>query len=89
LRWVLERPPLCAFSDTIRQLESLGSAALVDHRVIDQLVDAYRRLRQVAHRLSLEERPPVVHAAPFADQRQAVTRIWQDVMLAGREPSPL
>jgi glutamate-ammonia-ligase adenylyltransferase len=89
LRWVLERPPLCAFSDTIRQLESLGSAALVDHRVIDQLVDAYRRLRQVAHRLSLEEQPPVVPAAPFADQRQAVTRIWQDVMLAGREPSPL
>ncbi len=62
---------------------------MVDHRVIDQLVDAYRRLRQVAHRLSLEEQPPVVPAAPFADQRQAVTRIWQDVMLAGREPSPL
>jgi len=89
LRWVQERPPLCAFSDTIRQLESLGSAALVDHRVIDQLVNAYRRLRQVAHRLSLEEQPPVVPAEPFAGQRQAVTRIWQDVMLAGREPSPL
>ena len=86
LRWAQERPPLCAFSDTIRQLESLGSAALVDHGVIDELVDAYRRFRQAAHRLSLEEQPPVVPAAPFADQRQTVTRIWQAVMVAGQQP---
>jgi glutamate-ammonia-ligase adenylyltransferase len=86
LRWAREWPPLCAFSDTIRQLESLGSAALVDHGVIDELVDAYRRFRQAAHRLSLEEQPPVVPAAPFADQRQTVTRIWQVVMVAGQQP---
>jgi glutamate-ammonia-ligase adenylyltransferase len=89
LRWAGEYPPLCAFPDTIRQLESVGSAALVDHGVIDALVDAYRSYRQAAHRLSLEERPPVAAAEPFAGTRRQVTRIWEEVMVAGRQPSPL
>jgi len=89
LRWAGEYPPLCDFPDTIRQLESVGSAALVDHRVIDLLVDAYRAYRQVAHRLSLEERPAVTGAAPFAALRRQVTRIWEEVMVAGRPPAPL
>jgi glutamate-ammonia-ligase adenylyltransferase len=89
LRWAGEYPPLCAFSDTIRQLESVGSAALVDHGVIDALVDAYRAYRQVAHRLSLEERPPVVDAVPFAGSRRLVTRVWDEVMVAGSSPAPL
>jgi glutamate-ammonia-ligase adenylyltransferase len=89
LRWAGDYPPLCTFPDTIRQLESVGSAALVDHGVIDALVDAYRAYRQVAHRLSLEERPPVTEAAPFADARRQVTRVWEQMMVAGRLPSPL
>ena len=57
LRHVREHPPLAEFADTIRHLESVGSAALVDHRVIDRLVDAYRAYR--------ERRPsPVARAAP-------------------------
>ncbi len=89
LHWAADYPPLCFFSDTIRQLESVGSAALVDHGVIDALVDAYRAYRQVAHRLALEERPPVTAAAPFTDARRQVTRVWDEVMVAGRPPSPL
>jgi glutamate-ammonia-ligase adenylyltransferase len=89
LRWARDYPPLLRYSDTIRQLESVGSAALVDHLVIDELVDAYRSFRQVVHRLSLEERPSVTLAAPFAVERQAVSRIWEQIMLAGREPAPL
>jgi len=89
LNWAGEFPPLCIYSDTIRQLESVGSAGLVDHGVIDALVDAYRACRQVAHRLSLEERPPVTAAAPFAAWRGQVVRIWEEVMVAGRAASPL
>jgi glutamate-ammonia-ligase adenylyltransferase len=89
LRWAGEYPPLCLYSDTIRQLESVGSAALVDHGVIDVLVDAYRVFRQVAHRLSLEESPPVTAAAPFAAQRQQVLQVWDQVMVAGDEPAPV
>ena len=66
LRHVREHPPLAEFADTIRHLESVGSAALVDHRVIDRLVDAYRAYRKAAHHLSLEQRPAVVDAGEFA-----------------------
>ena len=89
LRWAGDFPPLCTYSDTIRQLESVGSADLVDHRVIDDLVDAYRRLRQVSHRLSLEERPAQVDGTAFAGERERVARIWQEVMVAGADPAPL
>ncbi|HEY7752535.1 MAG TPA: bifunctional [glutamate--ammonia ligase]-adenylyl-L-tyrosine phosphorylase/[glutamate--ammonia-ligase] adenylyltransferase [Steroidobacteraceae bacterium] len=89
LRWVRERPPLAEFADTIRHLESVGSAALVDHGVIDRLVDAYRRYREAAHHLSLEQRPPLVEEGAFAEQRAAVAAAWEQVMVAGREPGPL
>jgi len=89
LRWAAGREQLCAYSDTIRQLESVGSAALVDHGVIDLLVDAYRCYRRTAHRLSLEELPAIAEAAPFADLRSRVSSVWERVMVAGEEPAPL
>jgi [glutamine synthetase] adenylyltransferase / [glutamine synthetase]-adenylyl-L-tyrosine phosphorylase len=89
LRHVREHPPLAEFSDTIRHLESVGSAALVDHRVIDRLVDAYRALRQAAHHLSLEQRPPLADAADWEGMRAAVTAIWERVMVAGADPTPV
>jgi [glutamine synthetase] adenylyltransferase / [glutamine synthetase]-adenylyl-L-tyrosine phosphorylase len=79
--WVLrdcaKYPPLIAYSDTIRQLESVGSAALIEHADIDALVEAYRRYRSLIHRLSLEERPLIVPAAPLAEIRARVTAIWE------------
>ncbi|MGA1496484.1 MAG: bifunctional [glutamate--ammonia ligase]-adenylyl-L-tyrosine phosphorylase/[glutamate--ammonia-ligase] adenylyltransferase [Steroidobacteraceae bacterium] len=87
LRWAGERPALCLFPDTIRQLESVGSAALVDHGVIDRLVDAYRDYRRCLHRRSLEELGKVVPADWFPDQRAAVSRVWQQVMAEEAEPS--
>ena len=89
LRFVHEQPPLCEFADTIRHLESVGSAALVDHGVIDHLVDAYRRYREAAHHLSLEQKAPVVEPGPFAATRDRVAAIWQQVMVAGADPAPV
>ncbi len=91
--WVLRHarsyPPLAEYADTIRHLESVGSAAIVDHAVIDRLVDAYRRYREAAHHLSLEQLPPVVDEAPFAAQRSQIQDIWEQVMVAGRDPAPV
>ncbi len=91
--WVLRSsdayPPLCEFSDTIRHLESVGSAALVDHRTIDCLVDAYRCYREAAHHLSLEQQAPIVESGPFAETRERVARIWEQVMVAGASPAPV
>ena len=89
LRHVQEHPPLAEFADTIRHLESVGSAALVDHRVIDRLVDAYRGYRKAAHHLSLEQRPAVVDAGEFAAERSAVAGVWEQVMVAGADPAPV
>jgi len=89
LRHAREHPPLAEFADTIRQLESVGSAALVDHRVIDRLVDAYRAYRQAAHHLSLEQRAAVVEAGQYTDMRAAVAAVWDRVMVAGSDPPPL
>jgi glutamate-ammonia-ligase adenylyltransferase len=89
LRHVREHPPLAEFPDTIRHLESVGSAALVDHRVIDRLVDAYRAYRKAAHHLSLEQRPAVVGAGEFAGERAAVAGVWERVMVAGVDPAPV
>jgi glutamate-ammonia-ligase adenylyltransferase len=89
LRHVREQPPLAEFADTIRHLESVGSAALVDHRVIDRLVDAYRGYRSAAHHLSLEQRPAVVDAAEFATERAAVSGVWDRVMVAGEDAAPV
>jgi glutamate-ammonia-ligase adenylyltransferase len=89
LRHVREHPPLAEFADTIRHLESVGSAALVDHRVIDRLVDAYRAYRHAAHHLALEQRPAVVGGGEFAAMRAGVAAVWDRVMVAGEEPAPV
>ena len=89
LRFACEQPPLCEFADTIRHLESVGSAALIDHGVIDCLVDAYRRYREAAHHLSLEQKAPIVEPGPFAETRDRVAAIWQQVMVAGADPAPV
>ncbi len=89
LRHVHAQPPLAEFADTIRHLESIGSAALVDHRVIDRLVDAYRAYRSAAHHLSLEQRPAVADAGEFAAIRAGVAAVWDRVMVAGADPEPV
>ena len=87
--WVLRSsdryPALVTFADTIRQLESVGSAALVDHAVIDRLTETYRGYRKLIHRLSLEQGRAVVAAAPHEAARAAVTAIWDAVMVRGEE----
>ena len=86
LRWARDYPPIVEFPDTIRQLESLGSAALVDHHVVDVLRDTYRSYRNEAHHRSLDGLPPVVESAPWDAQRARVTAVWEAAMVAGEEP---
>jgi len=88
LRWAGRYPPLATFADTVRQLESVGSAALVDHGVIDLLIGAYLSYRQLVHRLSLEQARPVVPAEPQAARRAVVIAVWDAVMVRGEELLP-
>ncbi|MDQ2639974.1 MAG: bifunctional [glutamate--ammonia ligase]-adenylyl-L-tyrosine phosphorylase/[glutamate--ammonia-ligase] adenylyltransferase [Pseudomonadota bacterium] len=82
--WALEHaagyPPVVHFPDTIRQLESLASAALVPQHTVDVLVRAYQLYRVAVHRNSLEGRGSVVPAGEFAAEREAVAAIWRATM---------
>jgi len=83
LRWAPQYPPVAWFSDTIRQLESVASAALVPQQDVDRLTHAYRAYRARTHRLSLDGAAPIVPAADFAAERAAVTALWQASMAGG------
>ena len=80
LRWAVDFPQLVHFPDTIRQLESVASAALVQQETVDVLVRAYQRYRQLAHRRSLESQGGVVEAAQFESEQAAVAAIWREAM---------
>ncbi len=80
LLWAQDYAPVAMFSDTIRQLESVASAALVPQETVDILTNAYRAYRTHSHHLSLEARAPIVPDSEFAAERAAVTRIWNETM---------
>ena len=81
LRWAPQYPPVVWFSDTIRQLESVASAALVPQASVDVLTTAYRSYRASAHRLSLDGAAAIVPAADFARTRAEVTALWNATMV--------
>jgi glutamate-ammonia-ligase adenylyltransferase len=81
LRWAGEHPPVAWFADTIRQLESVGSAALVPHADIDLLTQAYRRYRERIHHRALDGLNDVLPAAEFVVERAAVSSIWERAMM--------
>ena len=80
-------PAVVMFADTIRQLESVASAALVPQADVDLLTTAYRAYRATAHHLSLAGRPALVSAQEFRAVRADVTRIW-DAAMGAEPPTP-
>jgi glutamate-ammonia-ligase adenylyltransferase len=80
LRWAGEYPPVAWYSDTIRQLESVASAALVPQATIDVLTHAYRRYRECSHHRAIAGLNSVVAGSAFTAERAAVTLIWEQAM---------
>ncbi|HLQ11815.1 MAG TPA: bifunctional [glutamate--ammonia ligase]-adenylyl-L-tyrosine phosphorylase/[glutamate--ammonia-ligase] adenylyltransferase [Steroidobacteraceae bacterium] len=80
LRWAGEYPPVAWYSDTIRQLESVASAALVPQATIDVLTQAYRRYRERSHHRAIAGLNSVIPAGEFGAERAAVTLIWEQAM---------
>jgi [glutamine synthetase] adenylyltransferase / [glutamine synthetase]-adenylyl-L-tyrosine phosphorylase len=80
LKWADRYPPVVWFSDTIRQLESVASAALEPQIDVDLLTGAYRLYRARVHRRSLDGEGPVVADAEFAAERDAVSALWEREM---------
>lgn len=83
LHWAADYPPIAMFSDTIRQLESVASAALVPQQTVDVLTAAYRAYRERGHHRSLRDETSVVGADEFRTERAAVTAIWDAAFATG------
>jgi len=80
LRWAPQHPALMEWTDNIRLLETLSVEGLLAEEDARLLADAYRSYRAAVHRLGLQEMKAVVREQEFADLRQGVTRIWQDLL---------
>jgi glutamate-ammonia-ligase adenylyltransferase len=80
LEWADRYAALVMFSDTIRQLESVASAALVPQATVDILTRIYREYRSVIHHRSLESESSVVAEQAFAVERGQVSGIWDATM---------
>ncbi len=76
LLWAGQYDAVVMFPDTIRQLETLASGALVPQETVDQLTAAYRRYRARGHHRSLRDEGAVVDATEFATERSTVRSIW-------------
>ena len=89
LAWAGRYPAVAMFADTIRQLESVASAALVPQSDVDLLTRAYRAYRATAHHLALAGRPALIPAEEFARERADVTRLWDAAMAADAPAGPV
>ena len=74
---------LLTYTDNIRILMVLAAEGLMSNEQADSLTQAYRAYRGQLHRLTLDERPGLVAAGTFAEQRTAVQTIWQTWLAAG------
>jgi len=80
LRWAHDHPALLDWSDNIRQLDTLAGEGLMAAADAQTLADAYRTYRAATHRLALQDAKAVVPEADFKPTREAVVRLWRDLM---------
>lgn len=83
LRWGAECPRLLAFTDNLRLLEQLAAVGRLAPDDCTALRDAYFAFRAEVHRLSLQETPARVPVAMFTAEREAVQRIWHNLLEVG------
>ena len=81
-----EHPALLTWSDNIRQLDALEQAGLLSADDASTLRDAYRALRRLVHRLTLEGRGSILGEGELEPSilrhRDPVVRLWQRLMEA-------
>jgi len=81
LRWAPKLGAHLDFTDNIRLLEGFGRAGLMPEEDVALLCDAYRAFRGRIHQLSLQDAPGVVDDEEFVRYREAVSEIWNRLMV--------
>ncbi len=83
LRHARRVPELCAWTDTVRLIQTLNTYRILGEIEAHVLKHAYLIYRAAAHRLALQEAPPRVPAERFALLRSRVQQIWARVFPDG------
>ncbi len=68
------------YSDNIRQLEALAAAGIVTGDVAERLQGIYKDYRLRLHHMALDERPAIVAANEFVEERHYVEALWKEVL---------
>jgi len=74
------RPDVIEYSDNIRQLDALVAEGCLVPDIGHALQDAYRGYRLRQHHLALDDRPPLVAAGEFEQEREFVAKTWDDAL---------
>ena len=80
LRWAPKLGDYLDYTDNIRLLDGCDKTGLMDTGDVRALTDAYRAYRARMHENALHEDAGVAPASEFTGHREAVTRIWRDLM---------
>lgn len=70
---------LCRWPDNLRIFAACKDLGLLSEIEAKALTDAYCRLRDAAHRLTLNKQPRIVSEQLFIEERRAVLAIWQNL----------
>ncbi len=82
LRWPSRLGDYLDYTDNIRLLDGCDKTGLMEPRDVRSLTDAYRAYRAKMHENALHEFPGVVPQEEFSEHREAVSRIWRELMEA-------
>ena len=80
LRWAPNLGDYLDYTDNIRLLDGCDKIGLMEPRDVRALTDAYRAYRARMHETALHEDAGVVPIDEFTGHREAVTRIWRELM---------
>jgi glutamate-ammonia-ligase adenylyltransferase len=73
-------PRILKWTDNVRQIQELAEAKIIGDDMAHRLRMAYLTYRSMAHRLSLQEKPPIVPAEQMKSFRRTIIRFWNRVL---------
>ncbi len=76
LAWSHAEPDIATYTDNIRILEALAHTDKLSAQEVEQLIAAYKALREVTHRLTIEQKPSTISNDALLAERQSVIDIW-------------
>ncbi|WP_370981038.1 bifunctional [glutamate--ammonia ligase]-adenylyl-L-tyrosine phosphorylase/[glutamate--ammonia-ligase] adenylyltransferase [Agaribacterium sp. ZY112] len=77
LAWSHANPSLATYTDNIRILEALALTDKLSTQEVEQLSTAYKALRVVMHRLTIEQKSNKISVNELVAERNSVVAIWQ------------